>query len=61
MNDKTTNSKPKGPDVAEIKLQVKIVVDKLLALLSRKYHFNFEVPGWLIATVALILLIILVN
>jgi hypothetical protein len=61
MNDKTTNSKPKGPDVAEIKQQFKVVIDKLLALLSRKYHFNFEVPGWGIAAVAAILLIILLN
>jgi hypothetical protein len=61
MNDKTTNSKPKGPDAAEIKQQFKIFADKLLALLSRKYHFNFEVPGWAIAGVALLLLIIIAN
>jgi hypothetical protein len=60
MNQNNT-SKPKGPDAAEIKQQAKNVADKLLALASKKYHFNFEVPGWVIALVVLILLIILVN
>jgi hypothetical protein len=61
MNDKTTNSKPKGPDAAEIKQQAKNVADKLLAMASKKYHINVEIYGWMIALAALILLLILVN
>lgn len=55
MNDKTADT------ANEIKQQAKNVVDKLLALASKKYHFDFEVYGWVIALVVVILLVILAN
>ncbi|HEY3488177.1 MAG TPA: hypothetical protein VGL10_08930 [Gammaproteobacteria bacterium] len=58
MNDKNS----KTSDAAnEIKQQAKNAADKILALASKKYHINFEIYGWAIALVVLILLIILVR
>lgn len=45
----------------EIKQQAKGVWEKLLALATRKYRIDFEIYGWLIALIVLLLLILIAN
>jgi hypothetical protein len=45
----------------EIKEQAKSVWEKLLSLATRKYRIEFEIYGWLIALIALLLLILIAN
>ena len=56
MNEKTTK-----PSAEELKQQAKGAADKLLALATKKYRINIEVPGWVIALAVFVLLVILVN
>lgn len=56
MNDKTTK-----PSADELKQQAKGAADKLLLLATKKFHIDIQVPGWAIAAVALLLLIIIAN
>lgn len=46
---------------SEIKQQAKYVADKLLALASKKYHIDFEIYGWALALIVVVLLILLAN
>jgi hypothetical protein len=57
MNEKTTTK----PSADELKQQAKGVADKLLALATKKYHIDIQVPGWAIALAVFVLLVILVN
>ncbi|HEX5056218.1 MAG TPA: hypothetical protein VFX02_06940 [Gammaproteobacteria bacterium] len=57
MNEKTTSK----PSADELKQQAKGAADKLLSLATKKFHIDIEVPGWAIALVVFILLVILVN
>lgn len=43
----------------EIKQQAKGVWEKLLSLATRKYRLNIEIYGWLIALIAVLLLILI--
>lgn len=45
----------------EIKQQAKGVWEKLLTLATRKYRIDFEIYGWLIALIVLLLLILIAN
>ena len=45
----------------EIKQQAKGVWEKLLSLATRKYRVNFEIYGWLIALIAVLLLILIAS
>jgi hypothetical protein len=56
MNDNRTSDA-----ASEFKRQAKNVGDKIMTWATKKYRINFEVYGWVIAVVALILLILIMQ
>jgi hypothetical protein len=44
---------------AEAKAQAKAGLDRLLELGNRKYRIDFEVNGWVIAAIALVILLLI--
>lgn len=57
---KQTTAEPSDPSV-EIKEQAKGVWEKLLSLATKKYRIDFEIYGWLLALIVLLLLILIAN
>jgi hypothetical protein len=56
------NKVPVRPDAAsEFKRQAKSVGDKIMLWATKKYRINFEVYGWVIAAIVLILLILIMQ
>jgi hypothetical protein len=60
MAEKKQTNEASDP-TEEIKEQAKGVWEKLLSLATRKYRIDFEIYGWLLALIVLVLLILIAN
>ena len=61
MAEKKQTSTEASDPTEEIKEQAKSVWEKLLSLATRKYRIDFEIYGWLLALIVLVLLILIAN
>lgn len=61
MAEKKQTTTESSDPTEEIKEQAKGVWEKLLSLATRKYRIDFEIYGWLLALIVLVLLILIAN
>ena len=59
MNDETSNKEDKKTE--ELKESASNIGLKILDALKKKYHFSFDIYGWIIALAAVILLILILK
>lgn len=61
MAEKKQTSNDASDPTVEIQEQAKGVWEKLLLLATRKYRIDFEIYGWLLALIVLVLLVLIAN